>query len=112
MANEIPPDHDITNCSHTDIGLCRKCSAEVRAGMLVADTLLARRDIDAEIIRARVGRVPEGSTYWTSLMRRERDARIANDRAVVAYREVATDRTPSGLQTAETSGTQTGADVS
>jgi hypothetical protein len=52
----------------------------------VADTLLERRDIDREIIYGRRSELPTNTPYWNDLMRRERDARVANDAALAAYR--------------------------
>jgi hypothetical protein len=52
----------------------------------VVDTLIARRDLDREIISGKAKGLPTNSWYWNDLMRRERDARVANDSAVAEYR--------------------------
>jgi hypothetical protein len=62
--------------------------AEVEPAVRVADTTLARRDVEREIAAGMVGNLRKDSPYWHKLMRKEVAARSENDQAIAVYRKV------------------------
>lgn len=65
----------------------------LRLATRVADTLIARRDVEREVLSGKVQPLATDTPYWNDLMRRERDARVANDAAVAEYRRFLSERT-------------------
>src|SRR6476620_2190262 len=57
-----------------------------RLARAVADTLKARRAVGGEHIAAKGKGIPTNTSIWNDLMRREQDARVANDSALSLYR--------------------------
>lgn len=77
--------------SQSETKLAVYCPSESDLDLLarrVADTLVARRNVEMRIVSYKLKRMScaEKTPYWSELMTQERDARIANDGALAAYR--------------------------
>jgi hypothetical protein len=67
--------------------------AEAEPAVRVADTTLARRDVEREIVAGMVGNLRKDTPYWHGLMKKETAARAANDQAIAYYRNIKAKRT-------------------